>query len=238
MSLKCPAGGPAEIRSTVSQVPAVSCSYDLRAQVFHSIQQHVSIIRSCVIMLHKWHMLEIRTYGRCLYCYFETPQERLAMTTPPTAATGPVTVRRLQKEDADGVRELDASILGQDRSTTWAEYVDRFLAYSRLGTHSLPWSGSQVAEINGKIVGFLLAERHSSGYGLPPGVRVVALAVHPSHRKHGIGRKLVEGLKADTRRQEMRHIYSVLQAKDSRDAQFLERCGFAPAPISVLVLEA
>lgn len=160
------------------------------------------------------------------------------MTTPSNSGTGTINVRRLHKEDAAGVRELDASILGRDRSATWAEYVDRFLAYSRLGTHSLPWSGSQVAEIDGNIVGFLLAERHSSGYGLPPGVRVVAIAVHPSHRKHGIGRKLVEGLRADTKRQGMQHIYSVLQAKDSRDVEFLQHCGFSPAPINVLVLDA
>ena len=162
----------------------------------------------------------------------------LAMTTSSNEIGSTITVRRLQKEDADGVRDLDASILGQDRSSTWAEYVDRFLAYSRLGTHSLPWSGSQVAETNGKVVGFLLAERHSSGYGLPPGVRVVALAVHPDHRKRGIGRKLIDGLKADTKRQGMQHIYSVLQARDSRDADSLASCGFNPAPIKVLVLEA
>jgi N-acetylglutamate synthase-like GNAT family acetyltransferase len=64
------------------------------------------------------------------------------------------------------------------------------------------------------------------------------VAFQASHRKHGIGRKLVEGLKADTRRQGMRHIYSVLQAKDSWDVEFLALCGFTPTPMDVLVLEA
>ena len=152
--------------------------------------------------------------------------------------TGAVTVRRLQREDADAVRELDAAILGRDRSATWAEYVDRFLAFSRLGTQGLPWSGSQVAEIKGGVVGFLLAERQSTGYGLPPGVRMVALAVHPDFRKIGVGRQLVEGLRADARRQNMKHIYSVLQDRDERDAEFLTSCGFSPAPVKVYVSEA
>lgn len=152
--------------------------------------------------------------------------------------TGAVTIRRLTRDDAEGVRDLDATILGQDRSSTWAEYVDRFLAFSRLGTQALPWSGSQVAETNGSVVGFLLAERQSSGYGLPPGVRVVALAVHPEFRGQGIGRKLINSLREDSSRQGMKHIYSVLQDQDERDADFLAQCGFKPAPVKVFVSEA
>ena len=38
------------------------------------------------------------------------------------------TIRRLRHDDADAVRELDKQILGQDRSHTWDQYVERFLA--------------------------------------------------------------------------------------------------------------
>ncbi len=159
------------------------------------------------------------------------------MSGAAVADAGPITVRRLQRDDADAVRELDSRILGEDRSSTWAEYIDRFLAFSRLGTQALPWSGSQVAEVEDGVVGFLLAERQSSGYGLPPGVRVVAVAVHPEFRQQGVGRKLLEALKADSRRQGIKHVYSVLQDRDERDAEFLEGCGFKPAPVKVFVAE-
>lgn len=160
------------------------------------------------------------------------------MSDAAIADAGPVTVRRLQRDDAEAVRELDSLILGEDRSTTWAEYIERFLAFSRLGTHALPWSGSQVAEVEEGVVGFLLAERQSSGYGLPPGVRMVAIAVHPDFRQQGIGRKLVEALRADSKRQGIKHIYSVLQDRDERDAEFLRGCGFESAPVKVFVAEA
>jgi GNAT superfamily N-acetyltransferase len=149
-----------------------------------------------------------------------------------------IAVRRLRREDAEAVRELDSLILGKDRSSTWAEYVDRFLAFSKLGTLALPWSGSQVAEKGDAVVGFLLAERQSSGYGMPPGVRVVAIAVHPEYRNHGIGRQLVEALKADCKRQGIKNVYSVLQDRDERDADFLMACGFKPAPVRVFSLDA
>ncbi len=149
-----------------------------------------------------------------------------------------VSVRRLQREDAAAVRELDGLILGEDRSSTWAEYVDRFLAFSRLGTQALPWSGSQVAEVEDGVVGFLLAERQSSGYGLPPGVRIVAVAVHPDFRNLGVGRQLVDALRADAKRQGIKHLYSVLQDRDERDAEFMRNCGFELAPVKVFVAEA
>lgn len=145
----------------------------------------------------------------------------------------PLILRRLTRDDAEAVRELDSLILGRDRSVTWAEYMERFLAFSRLSSQSLPWAGSQVAEIGGKVVGFLLAERQSSGYGLPPGTRIVAVAVRPGHRLAGIGRKLVEALIEDCRRQGVKHVYSVLQDHDQRDSDFLSACGLSPAPVRV-----
>lgn len=148
-----------------------------------------------------------------------------------------VTVRRLTRDDADAVRQLDGLILGEDRSATWADYVERFLAFSKLGTHALPWSGSQVAEMKEGVVGFLLAERQSAGYGLPPGVRVVALAVHPEYRKFGVGRKLVEALIDDTRKQGIKNVYSMVQDQDERDGSFLLACGFEQAPVKVFTTE-
>jgi ribosomal protein S18 acetylase RimI-like enzyme len=144
-----------------------------------------------------------------------------------------VTVRRLKREDADAVRQLDGLILGADRSATWAEYMERFLAFSKLGTQVLPWSGSQIAEVKEGVVGFLLAERQSAGYGLPPGLRVVAIAVHPEFRQFGIGRKLIDALKADSRRQGIKYIYSIVQDRDERDGAFLAACGFEPAAVKV-----
>ena len=148
-----------------------------------------------------------------------------------------VTVRRLKRDDADAVRQLDGLILGEDRSATWAEYVERFLAFSKLGTHALPWSGSQVAEMKEGVVGFLLAERQSAGYGLPPGVRIVAIAVHPEFRKFGVGRKLIEALKEDSRRQGIKNIYSMVRDKDERDGSFLQACGFEQSPVKVFSTE-
>ncbi len=145
-----------------------------------------------------------------------------------------ITIRRLSEDDADGVRELDTLILGPDRSNTWNEYVGRFLASSRVSMMSMPTWGSFVAEEDGRLIGFVLAERQSVGYGLPPGARIVAVAVHPEHRQKGIGRRLLQAVKDDCRSRGVRQIFSVLRTEDERDAEFLASCGFDAAEIKVL----
>ena len=145
-----------------------------------------------------------------------------------------ITIRRLSEDDADNVRKLDGLILGPDRSGTWDEYIGRFLATSKVSVMSLPTWGSFVAEEDGELVGFILAEQQSAGYGLPPGVRIVAIAVHPEHRRKGIGRLLIQGLKNDTKSRGIGQIFSALRAEDERDLTFLASCGFDGAHVKVL----
>ena len=144
-----------------------------------------------------------------------------------------VTIRRLTREDADGVRQLDAQILGRNRSATWDEYLERFLAVSKVSTISLPWAGSQVAEDGGKGVGFILSERQSTGYGLPIGARIVGIAVHPAYRRQGVGTRLITALQEYSRNTGIATIYSLLQANDARDAAFLQACDFQEAAVRV-----
>ena len=149
---------------------------------------------------------------------------------------GEITIRRLNYEDGDAeaVRTLDALVLGRDRSSAWAEYVDRFLSVSRLRSMTLPSWGSLIAEAGADPAGFLLAERQTLGYGLPTGVRIVAVAVHPEYRRRCVGRMLVDALKEECRRNRIPEIFSVLQSGDQRDAEFLAACDFADAPVRVL----
>ncbi len=145
------------------------------------------------------------------------------------------TIRRLRQDDADAVRELDKQILGQDRSHTWDQYVERFLAVSDLDSLILPPWGAHVADHDGRIVGFIFAERQSRGYGLPPGARIVAIAVHPDYRRGGIARRLMERLCEECRGEGIDELYAILRSEDERDQTFLRSSGFDDASIKVFV---
>ena len=145
-----------------------------------------------------------------------------------------IVIRSMRQDDAGDIRELDRQILGPDRSATWDTYVERFLAVADLEALIMPPWGCHVAEADGRLVSFLLSERQSTGYGLPPGARIVAIAVHPEYRRRRIGQMLVEALAKDCADAGVDQIFSVLLAKDERDAEFLASCGFSDAHVRVL----
>ena len=142
-------------------------------------------------------------------------------------------VRQIRQDDAEVVRALDASIQGDDRSATWDTYVERLLSIIGLDWLQYPPWGCYVAEDESGLIGFLLSERQTIAYGLPPGVRIVAMAVEPSKRRLGIGTKLIEALEALARSEGIDRIYSVLLAEDERDSRFLETSGFNTADLKI-----
>ncbi len=142
-------------------------------------------------------------------------------------------IRQLRQSDSDMVRELDKRILGPDRSQTWATYLERFLAVGELDVLPHPPWGCFVAEQDGELAGFLMSEKQSSGYGLPPGARIVALTVAPEAQRQGVGTRLVNALSEYCREQGIDRIYSILRAEDERDAAFLSACDFETASVKV-----
>ena len=105
-----------------------------------------------------------------------------------------VDVRQIRQTDSEAVRALDSKIQGDDRSVTWDTYVERLLSIIELDWLQYPPWGCFVAEDESGLVGFLLSERQTTAYGLPPGARIVAMAVVPSKRRAGIGKQLVGAL--------------------------------------------
>lgn len=144
-----------------------------------------------------------------------------------------IEIRQIRQDDAAAVRALDASIQGDDRSATWDTYVERLLSIIELDWLQYPPWGCYVAEDESGLIGFLLSERQTTAYGLPPGARIVAMAVEPSHRRSGIGKRLVEALEKQSHEEGIDRIYSVLLAEDDRDSSFLESAGFSGSDLKI-----
>jgi len=144
-----------------------------------------------------------------------------------------INIRPIRQTDSDAVRKLDSSIQGSDRSSTWDSYVERLLSIIELDWLQYPPWGCFVAEDQTGLVGFLLAERQTTAYGLPPGARIVAMAVEPTKRRAGIGKMLVSALEWQAHSEGIKQIYSVLLAEDDRDSRFLESAGFNASDLKI-----
>lgn len=100
--------------------------------------------------------------------------------------SGEVKIRVLDENDLDAVVEIDKRVLGQERRSFWK----RKMAYA--GIYPRP---ALVAEVEGKIVGFILGFVSGWEFGVPDTVGWIdTLGVDPAFQRRGIGRALFNAL--------------------------------------------
>lgn len=100
--------------------------------------------------------------------------------------SGEVKIRVLDENDLDAVVDIDRRVLGQARRSFWK----RKMAYA--GIYPRP---ALVAEVEGKIVGFILGFVSGWEFGVPDTVGWIdTLGVDPAFQRRGIGRALFNAL--------------------------------------------
>ena len=97
-----------------------------------------------------------------------------------------VKIRVLSENDLDAVVRIDRKVLGRDRRRFWK----RKIAYSDI--YPRP---ALVAEVDGKVVGFILGYVSGWEFGVPDSVGWIdTLGVDPAYQRQGIGRLLFDAL--------------------------------------------
>ena len=97
-----------------------------------------------------------------------------------------ITIRRCMITDTDTIFALCREELGYDFPRSQVEAnIRRMMGEAN--------NLLLVAESRGEVVGFIHAHNHEPVYA-PPMKSVVALAVKPEYRKHGLGHMLVEAV--------------------------------------------
>src|SRR5436190_13686881 len=98
-----------------------------------------------------------------------------------------VRVRPMTELDIEGICRIDERITGKYRPEVWEQ---RAAYYIRRDPDS-----SQVADVGGRVVGFMLGEVRGGEFGLEePTGWVEFFGVDPSSREKGVGRRLIEAL--------------------------------------------
>jgi ribosomal protein S18 acetylase RimI-like enzyme len=102
------------------------------------------------------------------------------------------TIRSLNENDLDAVVEIDKKILGKSRR----EYWRRKIAYADI--YPRP---ALVAEMDGKVVGFILGYVSGWEFGVPDTVGWIdTIGIDPDYQNRGIGETLFKSLIENFRR--------------------------------------
>ncbi len=138
-----------------------------------------------------------------------------------------VRIRPITELDLDAITRIDERITGRYRPEVWEQ---RVVYYIRRDPDA-----PKVAELDGKVVGFMLGEVRGGEFGLDePTGWIEFVGVDPSARGGGIGRRLAEALLAHFRERGAKVARTMVAARDQEIAAFLRAMGFAPAALTAL----
>jgi ribosomal protein S18 acetylase RimI-like enzyme len=136
-------------------------------------------------------------------------------------------VRPMTELDIESICRIDERITGRYRPEVWEQ---RVAYYIRRDPDS-----SQVAEADGRVVGFMLGEVRGGEFGLDePTGWVEFFGVDPAAREKGVGRRLIEALLGHFRAKGANVARTMVATQDKEIAGFISAMGFVPAPLTAL----
>jgi ribosomal protein S18 acetylase RimI-like enzyme len=130
-----------------------------------------------------------------------------------------VSLRPLNSSDVEDIVEIDERILGKRRQSFWKKKV------RAIESNSLPTG--LVAELDNKVIGFILGEVSGWEFGVPASVGWIdTIGVDPHYQKRGVAKALMGELIKNFREAGVKNIYTLVNWSDWDLLQFFRRMGF------------
>jgi GNAT superfamily N-acetyltransferase len=158
----------------------------------------------------------------------KTPSRRRARSAlePATARVRPVRL-----VDLTAVIALDATVTGLHKADYWQRVYRRYGVAGQGLRHFL------VAELDGRVVGFMIGEVRDWEFGSPPCGWVFAIDVDPSVRQHGIGAALLAAMRLRFERAGVRVLRTMLARDNTVILSFFRSQGMTAGRLLPLELE-
>jgi len=135
-----------------------------------------------------------------------------------SAKESAVNLRRMARSDIDAVLDIDRKISGGRGLITYRDMV----AADPGGALDL----SFVSEVDGKVVGFILARLTYVGVPFIEIAVVQAIVVDPDYQRRGVASRLVNALLEHCHAEGINTIRAVLDERNTDLKRFFQRLGF------------
>ncbi len=139
-------------------------------------------------------------------------------------------IRSMRHSDLPQIVELDIKVLGKPRPEYWERKLE--LVEKRAQVSSL------VAELDGKVVGFIIGDTSSWEYGVPENVGWIdTIGVDPDYQRKGIAKILFAQMAANLKKVGVDTIYTLVTRRDWKLLKFFNRLGFQEGDMINLELD-
>jgi ribosomal protein S18 acetylase RimI-like enzyme len=125
----------------------------------------------------------------------------------------------MKYEDIEDIIKIDTKVLGKARPDYWQMKVE--LAEKRA-------MASLVAEVGGRVVGFVLGDASGWEYGVPDTVGWIdTIGVLPEYQKKGVARELMSEMISNLRKVGVNKVYTLVDWKSWDLLKFFHSLGFS-----------
>ena len=132
-----------------------------------------------------------------------------------------VYVRSLDKSDLASIVNIEERVTGIARRDYWEKRIE-------ISEAIRPHWASLVAELDNRVVGFILGRAGELEFGLPGTVAwIEIIGVDPVYRRQGIARCLLERFTASAEDHGVKTIFTLVDNDKPEMKQFFNRLGFA-----------
>ena len=138
-------------------------------------------------------------------------------------------VRPLDELDIGAIVKIDERITGIYRPEIWEQRVGYYLRRDP--------ESSQVAEVDGRVVGFMLGDVRGGEFGIEePSGWIERFGIDPDFRGRDLGRQLYDAMLRTFRARGASAVRTLVDEQDAGVAGFLAALGFKPSPLRALVM--
>lgn len=128
-------------------------------------------------------------------------------------------IREIRLEDAQAIEDIRAAISPQDANVDFLKLVKQQTSDGNGAT-------SLVAEVNNKVVGYMISTTLYAGFGIRKSAWIMAIGVHPDYMGQGIGLALANRVCDIYRDKQVESIYSSVMWDSIDVLSFFKKLGF------------
>jgi len=130
-----------------------------------------------------------------------------------------VKIREITFEDAVVIQQIRKAISEEDGSVDFEKFIEQQISESS-GKLSL------VAEISGRVVGYMISTTLYAGFGIKKSAWIMAIGVHPEYMGQGIGLSLARKICDIYKEKGIENIYSSVLWDSTDVLSFFKKLGF------------
>jgi ribosomal protein S18 acetylase RimI-like enzyme len=139
-----------------------------------------------------------------------------------------IRIRTLDELDISDIVNIDEKIGGRYRPEVWERRIGYYIRRDP--------EASLVAEVDGKVAGFMLGEVRSGDFGLEePTGWIEVLGVDPEHRGKALGRRMAEAMLEHFRSQGAHSVRTLVDEGRGDLCRFFDSLGFEPSALRPFV---